>query len=411
MIKQDPTCDPKTWLDSMTMYNINVHHNYIHDVEGEGFYIGNSFWQGGMTRSCGGQNIIVYPHRILGLEVHHNIVRNTGWDGIQYGCSPDAQVHDNTIENTGLKKITQQNSGAQIGGGSGGRFYNNILRNSGSTGLCIVGFTDTTRIYNNLFVNAVDGVFADTRDSIKLPKIELQVYNNTFINISSNAMKIYDGGHQYKNAANQWVFFPKSYQPRVKNNIIIGPYFDVKLSLKDPFITLDSSNNYKLKTPFANASMNYFSTEKLALFQDTISYQLKTGSYLIDKGTNYVSNCVQNDILGVPRPQGAFYDIGAYEYEDVPSMQSLVVNSKGLSAFSIYPSVVSDILSVDLPQVSPNAELIIFNIMGKIQTRHALTNGKSPQRINLSVNELPQGYYICSLIDNKEITSLKFVKQ
>ena len=41
------------------------------------------------------------------------------------------------------------------------------------------------------------------------------------------------------------------------------------------------------------------------------NYQLASGSPAIDKGTTLTA--VPVDILGVKRPQGAGYDIGAYE--------------------------------------------------------------------------------------------------
>lgn len=408
MVKQDPTCDPNTWLNNTTYYNIDLHHNYVHDVIGEGFYIGNSFWQGGMNRTCNNQTITVYPHRIYGLKIHHNIVKNTGWDGIQYGCSPDANVYNNLIENTGLLKVSQQTNGVQIGGGSGGHFYNNIIRNPGSTALAIIGFSDTVRVYNNLIANAYEGIFADTRDSISAPKIELQIYNNTLINTSQNGMTIYDNGYQYKNASNQWVFFPKGYQPRVKNNVIIGAYFDFRLLLRNPLITLDSTNNYKLRTPFSSPPQ-YFASQKLQLFADTFAYTLKENSYLIDRGTNTVSSVVSSDLLSVPRPQGFFHDIGAYEYffTSVPQAFEKSQNMAVSQNFSIYPTLVKDVLNIRIKEIGEDAEIHIYDITGRI---HALKSLKDKQT-TLDLGHLKQGLYICTLINGNSLQSIKFIKQ
>jgi Right handed beta helix region/Secretion system C-terminal sorting domain len=412
MIKQDPTCDPKTWRDSMTMSNIELHHNYIHDVAGEGFYIGNSFWQGGMTRTCSGQNQVVYPHRILGLKVHHNTVRNTGWDGIQYGCSPDAVVYNNLIENTGLLKVAQQANGVQIGAGSGGLFYNNVIRNASGTGVAIIGFASTTKVYNNLIINAYEGIFADTRDSIKLPKIELNIYNNTLINVAQNGMTIYDNGFQSKNTANESTFSPKGYQPRVKNNVIIGAYFDFRLILRDPNIRLDSSNNYKLKTPFSSAPQ-YFVAQKLALFADTVSYQLKANSYLINKGTNSVAGVVSTDLLGESRFQDASFDIGAYEFiEKYPIAQQPTITAKGLKTYRLYPSVANDVLTVDLPKITQNSVVTIYNLIGQPFRSQQVSIENNATSVHFDVTNLQQGSYLCVLTtDNKVVSSLKFAKQ
>jgi Right handed beta helix region len=410
MIKQDPTCDPKTWLDSTAYYNIKIHHNFVHDVAGEGFYIGNSFWQGGMTRTCNGQSIIVYPHRIYGLKVYNNIVRNTGWDGIQYGCSPNADVHDNLIENTGLQKVSQQMNGAQIGGGSGGRFYNNIIRNPGSTALAAIGFVDTVRIYNNLIVNAYEGIFADTRDSISTPKIELQIYNNTLVNIEQNGMTIYDNGYQYKNAQNQWVFFPRKYQPRVKNNVIIGPYFDFRLLLRDPTITIDSSHNYRLRTPFSSPPQ-YFAAQKQLFFADTLMYQLKANSYLIDKGTSAVSNIVTTDMLGMPRPQDNLYDLGAYEYiASAPHAQNTGTSLSRMSGLRVYPTIASETVSVDVPNLEEETELYVVDIMGRVYLKQKLSATARQQLVQIDVYHLQDGFYVCILKSQSQMQSVKFAK-
>ena len=49
MIKYDPSCDPATWRGAFSMNNIKVHDTYVHDVAGEGMYIGNSFWNSGVS--------------------------------------------------------------------------------------------------------------------------------------------------------------------------------------------------------------------------------------------------------------------------------------------------------------------------------------------------------------------------
>ena len=437
MVKQDPTCDPNTWRDNMVMTDINIHHNYVHDVLGEGFYIGNSFWQGGMTRTCSGQTQVVYPHQILGLKVHNNIIHNTGWDGLQYGCSPDADVHDNLIENTGLLKISQQTNGVQIGAGSGGLFFNNIIRNPGSTALAMIGFINTIKVYNNLIVNANEGIFADSRDSISFPKIELEVYNNTLVNTSQNGMTIYDNGYQYKNASNQWVFFPKGYKPRVKNNVIIGPYFDFRLILRDPAVGIDSTNNFKLKTPFSSPPQ-YFAAQKLTLFGDTIAYTLKNGSYLINRGTNSVLNVVIDDLLGISRFQDSILDIGCYEYMATQSAANLRANNiinllenkskaSQLSTiekkddtlfdnldtkqYALYPTIADDIVTVNLPNLTQKATLKVYHMTGQLVKTIEINTLNKPESMTFNIKDFKQGLYICSLIENHQpIASLKFSK-
>ncbi len=44
MAKTDPKCGKPYGRDKFTMREIKIHDNYIHDTQGEGLYIGNSFY-------------------------------------------------------------------------------------------------------------------------------------------------------------------------------------------------------------------------------------------------------------------------------------------------------------------------------------------------------------------------------
>ncbi len=47
MIKDDPKCSDRSFeRPAFTMYNVSIHDNYIHDINGEGIYLGNSFYRG-----------------------------------------------------------------------------------------------------------------------------------------------------------------------------------------------------------------------------------------------------------------------------------------------------------------------------------------------------------------------------
>ena len=172
IIKTDPTSkDPSTWLGNFVMQDVRVHDNYVHNTLGEGFYIGNSFWNTGTNG--------MYPHEIHGLQLHHNLVERSGAEGIQYSCAPGAKVHHNVIISTGISPFASyQNAGVQISGGSSGEFYSNAIDSARGVGLIIVGATrggDSLLIRNvlvahsNVFVGTdkilveTCGVFVDER--------------------------------------------------------------------------------------------------------------------------------------------------------------------------------------------------------------------------------------------------------
>ena len=157
MVKTDPTSmDPSAWLGNFVMQDVHIHDNYVHDTLGEGFYIGNSFWNMGING--------LYPHEIHGLRLHHNLVEGSGAEGIQYSCSPGALVHNNIIISTGISPFAiNQNAGVQIGGGSSGEFYSNAIDSARGVGLIIVGAMrggDSLLIRNVLVAHS--NVFAGT---------------------------------------------------------------------------------------------------------------------------------------------------------------------------------------------------------------------------------------------------------
>jgi hypothetical protein len=187
MSKSDPACDHSTNRESFTQKNIQFHHNYIHDVGGEGFYIGSSFYQGfDKSKKCHGDTL--YPHEIWNLKIYNNLIENTAWEGIQIGCATrNTQVFNNRIFNFGLTNKPGQNNGLQIGEGTSGIFHNNIISNGNGNGIIILG-QDEILIYNNYISNCTaSGIFCDNRTICDNPIIA--VFNNTIDSFGLNAIR------------------------------------------------------------------------------------------------------------------------------------------------------------------------------------------------------------------------------
>ncbi len=289
MAKTDPNCDSTTWRGNFVMYNVKIHDNYIHDVKGEGLYIGNSFAGNGMNVTCNGVSRKVYPHTIVGLEVYNNQLERTGCEGIQYGCSTDAKVHHNTMIDTGISPFDVfQANGIQIGEGSGGDCYNNTVVNARGTGLIILGFLGNQTIYNNLIINSgYNGIFADSRPS-SIPNTYLRIVNNSIITSQSDAIKLYSLIHTHV----------------VANNLILAPAtgkYIVKLGTP---VIVNEYNNYK-NTSISAAMLNNVAAG---------NYYPVAGSPLINAGMNVASWGINKDRDDNARPQGTAYDIGCFEY-------------------------------------------------------------------------------------------------
>ncbi|MCR6639118.1 MAG: right-handed parallel beta-helix repeat-containing protein [Sporocytophaga sp.] len=282
MGKTDPSCDPATWNGNFVMRDISIHDNYVHDVTGEGFYIGNSFYASGRNLSCG----TITPHTVEGLRLFKNKVVNSGCEGIQVGCATKGcEIFENTIENFGKDPFAaHQNNGLQLGEGTGGKCYNNIIKNGPGNGIICLGYGDNL-VYNNLILNAgAYGVYADTRYT---PGQAFNFINNTIINSGSDGFMIAAGKIPMTNIMNNIIVNPKS-----------GKFINTRNSAK-----VTDKNNYTTMNigdvKFVNASGG--------------DYRLAAGSPAIDKGTDVSSFGVTYDFSNTARPTGGTYDIGAYE--------------------------------------------------------------------------------------------------
>src|SRR5258708_23086080 len=63
VVKTDPTCNPLTWRGNFLLEGVSCHDLLITNTFTEGFYIGNSHYDGGVTKVCGGVNTLILGHR------------------------------------------------------------------------------------------------------------------------------------------------------------------------------------------------------------------------------------------------------------------------------------------------------------------------------------------------------------
>ncbi|MEN7550717.1 PKD domain-containing protein [Rapidithrix thailandica] len=301
MAKTDPNCNRNSGRDDFTMYDINIHHNYIHDTEGEGMYIGNSFYANGMPSACGR----LYPHSIIGAKIHHNIVKNTGWDGIQVGSVIEGgEIYNNVVENYGYKNNATHGNGIQLGEGTGGLCYNNLIKNGLNSGIHVLGYGNNV-VFNNIILDSKTfGIFCDSRQPAT-PGDGFKFFNNTIINTGSDGMRIYAVDDNLTNL--------------VKNNIIINPgtydEYENDPSWKkgvDAYV-----RRLKLDQPNLIVSDNYFSRTPGELKFVNVAdenFHLLPESPAVNKGVDVSDYGVLFDKDEVSRPVNGKYDIGAYEY-------------------------------------------------------------------------------------------------
>jgi hypothetical protein len=294
MAKTDPTCDDATIRGNFTMRDVTFNDNYVHDSGGEGFYIGNSFYMNGMSRSCG----VRFPHNIEGVKIHNNIIKNAGWEAIQLGSAPkNAKVYNNRIENFGTKNVANQRNGIQLGEGTGGECYNNFINTGNGNGLNVLGYGDNV-VHDNIIVNpGLNGIFCDERVS---PGPGFKFINNTIINPGQDGIRIYAD------------LVPMNV---IINNIIINP--GSYGSYKHPRTGADAyvyKLNKNVKLQMSNNTFTRNINQLKFVNSTDHNYRLKQDSPARDKGKNIATYNIAKDFYNNQRLRGNTYDIGAHEF-------------------------------------------------------------------------------------------------
>jgi hypothetical protein len=288
MAKTDPTCDDATLRGNFTMRDISIHDNYVHDTGGEGFYIGHSFY-GGHTTPCG----VRLPHTIEGAKIYNNVVKYSGWDGIQLSCvTQGAALYNNRVENYGVANKSSQNYGIILGAGTGGTCYGNYVKTGTGTGMAVFGLADNM-VHDNIIVNAgAMGMFIDERTA---PGAGYKIINNTIINPKTEGIRLYAETVPLNVVVNNIIVNPGSYATYGNSSYIM------KLNT---VLNLQMSNNYTTRNiadvKFANVT--------------GFNFRLTSTSPALNKGTSISAYNIPQDFYKQSRLKGTAYDIGAAEY-------------------------------------------------------------------------------------------------
>jgi hypothetical protein len=245
-----------------------------------------------------------------GVEIGWNAITNTlGCNAISAHSSTGAQhsylVHDNYIQKTRCEAIALGMVNPSLGAVS---LYNNIIQNSG-TGPAPAG---TSQGYEYAAIAVGGG-----------SNVPVQAYNNT----------IYDAGEMGGASAGAVC---ASGAVNLTNNIVYLLGGEQYVSLDTDLSWITGSNNlfFGAGNPLGVFSDSVYGDPKFVTLA-TNNFHLQAGSPAIDHGATLL---LAADYDGVPRPQGAAYDIGAYEY---PSQ------GKGAGTLSISsPSLSFDAVTV-----------------------------------------------------------------
>jgi hypothetical protein len=294
---------------------LEIHHTFIHDVAGEGMYIG---WT-----SDGRPDV-------ANVSIHDNLIRNAGWDGIQLNRSRGQNyIYNNIVD--GYAGMSFTASGGAFGAQNEGigvhaaktDVFNNFVRASNQYSGSALFYTiyEPSRVYNNVFVH---GGFNSTQHDAAMyirqissgtlaakPDATLEIINNTVVKPDTHGIELLGG-----------VTRPIT----IINNVIAEPLNGGK------HVHLQNA-----QTPVTYATNLFFHSVADAGFAGANDYRPAAGSPLVDSGTDVASRGITNDHDGIRRPQGAAYDIGAYERAAVAGTATVLTPaSAGTATGSAY---------------------------------------------------------------------------
>jgi hypothetical protein len=296
MAKTDPKCDGSADRGKFTMYNVKIHNNYIHDVSGEGIYLGNSFYNGTKVYCDRTQ----YPHEIKGVRVYDNIVKNTGWDALQIGAATeDVEIYNNEIYNFGTANREAHRSAIQLGLGTTGKCYNNLIDKGTGAGITVQGIGNNL-VYNNIIKATGEPAF---NVNVRPTPLSTDVISNNFLGgvyfINNTVIDSNNKGaiNEYVNDAKNNVFY---------NNLVVTNTSWNKLKTHTDWkleknIILNSTSDAKFKNSGAN------------------DFRLNEGSPAIEAGKDISSYGITKDWDFKERKVGTSPDAGISEFASVSS--------------------------------------------------------------------------------------------
>jgi hypothetical protein len=260
-------------------HDVVLNRNYIHDVRDEGVYIGSSDYASGDY------------HVLHGVHLGHNLVVDTGRDGLQVGSATrNCTIQHNVVKNSGRNNESSHRAGVMNNQGSVCDIYNNFVADTAGWGIYVQG-NGANEIYNNVVVRAGRSVRAGDGDGDGISVHDgsnvngsISVWNNTVVSASGDGI----GWGNDAGSDNQ-----------IRNNLVVD----------SGGVNIDTDENVQVARNFTSQ------TVAAARFVDaaTDDYHLRSDSPARDAGVNLHDRGVVDDHDGVARPQGSAYDIGAYE--------------------------------------------------------------------------------------------------
>jgi hypothetical protein len=407
--KTDPDCSFTATRDKFTQCNTIFHDNYIENTGDEGMYIGSSFYNG-KTITCNGKDTLVYPSLLIGVRVYNNIVKHTGWDGIQVASAyNNCKIYNNLVMYDSQDGQEWQMSGILIGGGSNCDCYNNYIYKGKGDGIESLG-RGGYRIFNNIIVDAGRSFYSSDPSKMKHgiyvgdvstePNSSFHVLFNDIINPKTSGIRFSS---------------VLSKNNLIASNAIINPGGGTNSYI----VVTSPSCSVQIKNNYTSMTLNG------AGFADTI-YNLLPTSPLINAGY-YDNKKITFDYSYHPRPFNEAFDIGSDEYnpnynfritleseEELAREDATLEDNSGAIEQQplVYPNPVRNSLTIQFTLDSTeNIVLDFYNMEGN-RIYHTERDGlaEGEQSIVVDVAMFPMGICLYTLRAGRQAFSGRFTK-
>ena len=408
--KTDPDCTLASVRGTFTQFNTSIHDNYIANVGDEGLYVGNTKYFG-QTVQCDGKDLLLFPGLLDGVKIYNNIIKYSGWDGIQVSsASKNCAIYNNTVLYDSQLETESQMSGILIGGGSKCDCYNNFISQGKGNGIESHGLGGY-RIFNNIIVDAgrtfwpgdlsrmKHGIFVT--DVSVLADSSFHIQHNNLISPKSEGIRFSS---------------VKSKNNLISSNVIINPgnfdYYEndnTSFKGKDAYVMFQStSSDVLLRNNYFARSANSAGFMSAGILLPE-GFKLSSGSPLINAAETDPK--IAFDFSGFPRPFGAGSDIGAFEY-NVTGISRIYPEQSEYQNNLLENPVKDELKIIFQHKLNDEIVLNIYNSSGQIIRKSGSSeiifgNGN----IQANIATIASGIYFYRLCSGKIRISGKFLKK
>jgi hypothetical protein len=371
--------------------DVFVHHNTVHDAE-FGIYF-------------------AFPTGVSNNQIYENTIFHTS-TGIVYGSqstastASDVLIHHNEIYDEYFWDSPADVfhcDGVHVWGYgpaiAGMKVYGNYIHgNNGGhiTGwLFFEGNVTNLLIYNNVLQADPGTGPTDGFVYIKGPN-NTEIYNNAVIanNNGQAFTSLYSGGLILKNNITYNVSIP------VMSEDNVSAWADVNYNNwynASNFVY----NNYQFHSYADWQALGY---DANSITTDPLldaSYHLQAGSPAAGSGLNFY-NLYTDDKDGNLRPAAGPWDMGAYQTITTGVNEGSIMNND----FTIYPSLTSDKVTIQVSRINPNTSVEVMDAAGKILFHESIKNASW----SVDINSYKSGIYLLRVVNGESVSVHKVIK-